>query len=292
MATPLLSIAHDCVLTRVDTPDQLASDPIGRYWLGASHLVWCRDSTTCGSISWGQPTSRDVDELTRALELARHPALARGFAVLMDCRAIEGVDWAPFAQLLDYVRARLPEWSTRIRRQAVIIRSGPIGAVLASSVALLGVPYPMRFVYDMDAALDWLGWSTQFDAQLAVEEAAQLARAATGASTIVQRLQAWLEQSLTTASVDAAAAALAVSSRTLQRALRDAGTAFITELHAARVRVASTLLVETDEKVEVIARDVGYSSASQLSSLFRRRVGETPARYRERCRGSIALRVR
>jgi AraC-like DNA-binding protein len=271
-------------MKRATSPDDLASNPIDRYWIGSSHLVWCRDATLCGAIWWGRPTTRDLDELTRAFELARHPALAGGFDVLADCRAVERLDWPLIAQLLAYVRGCLDDWSTRIRREAFAIRPGPTTAVLDNTAALLGVPYALRFVDDLSAAVDWLGWSSRLDARRAVDEAAALAQHAMSTRPIVQRLQQWLETSLESACVDAAATALALSSRTLQRELRDAGTSFTTEVWRARMRIACQLLVETDHKVEVIAREVGCSSASQLSALFKRCVGDTPARYRERRR--------
>jgi AraC-like DNA-binding protein len=275
-------------MKRATSPDELACNPIDRYWLGSSHLVWCRDATLCGAIWWGSPSTRDLDELARAFELVRHPALAGGFDMLVDGRALERLDWAVIAQLLAYVRGCLPDWRVRIRRQAIAIRPGPATAMIENTAALLGVPYGLRFVDDTSAAVDWLGWSSRLDARRAVDEAAALAREGLrqkkNTSAIVQRLQHWLESALDHASVEAAATALGLSSRTLQRDLRDAGTSFTTEVWRARMRVACQLLVETDHKVEVIAREVGCSSASQLSALFKRCVGDTPARYRERRR--------
>lgn len=81
-------------MKRVTSPDELASDPVDRYWLGETQLVWCRDATTCGSLHWGGPGERDAQELTRALELSRHGSLARGFEVFMDASAIERVEWS------------------------------------------------------------------------------------------------------------------------------------------------------------------------------------------------------
>ena len=114
--------------------------------------------------------------------------------------------------------------------------------------AVLGMPYLQRYVHDIDAAVDWLGWSSRFDALRAAEEAAALAREAMGVSATVQRLQNWLESSLEHATVDEAAAALGLSSRTLQRELRDAGTSFTCELRRVRMCVACQLLVETEHK--------------------------------------------
>lgn len=271
-------------MKRVATPDELASDPVGRYWLGETQLVWCSDPETCGSTHWGHPTERDARELTRALELSRHPALAGGFEVFMDAHAIDRVDWAGFKELFGYVRERLTEWATTIRRQAVIVPSGPAGALLAGMVPLVGMTYPMRFFPDAEAAIDYLAWRARPDALAAIAEVGTLAFVARGVPATVKRLRTWLEGALDRPTVEAAASALRLSPRTLQRELTTAATSFTAEVHAARVRVATELLENTDNKIEVIARAVGCGSASQLSALFRRHVGETPARHRARMR--------
>ncbi len=260
----------------------LAADPIDRYWIGESHLVWCRDAASCGSIHWGQPTTRDVTDLTRALELAEHPVLAAGFEVFMDCRGIEQVDWTPFGELLEYLRGRLPAWSTRIRRHAVVVPAGPSGALLAGMVPLLGVTYAMRFFDGTEPALAWLDWAARPEMVAAVAEAEGLAQHARGVTPLVHRFRAWLDGALRRPTIEAASTALGLSPRSLQRELRAGGTSFTAEVQAARVRVACALLAQTDEKVEVIAREVGCVSASQRSTIFRKVIGDTPARYRAR----------
>jgi AraC-like DNA-binding protein len=267
---------------RVATPDELAADPVGRYWLSETQLVWCCDQQTCGSAHWGQPDERDARELTRALELSRHPALAGGFEVFMDTSAIERVEWAAFSQLFEYVRGRLGEWATTIRRQAVVVPGGPAGALLAGMVPLLGMRYPLHFFPDAARALDDLGWRARPDAVAAIDEVTQVIEAVRSVSPTVQRLRAWLDGALDRPSLDSAAHALRLSPRSLQRELKAAATSFTAEVHAARVRVATVMLEDSDDKIEVIARAVGCASASQLSALFRRQVGETPARHRER----------
>lgn len=269
-------------MMRVATPDELAADPVGHYWLSETQLVWCFDPATCGSAHWGRPDERDARELTRALELSRHPALAGGFEVFMDANAIDRVDWAGFTQLFGYVRQRLAEWATTIRRQAVILPNGPAGALLAGMVPLIGMSYPMRFFPDAEAALDYLAWRTRPDALAAIAKVGTLAAAARGVTPTVKRLRTWLAGALDGPTLEAAASALRLSSRSLQRELKLAATSFTAEVHAARVRIAVELLDNTDDKIEVIARAVGCGSASQLSALFRRHVGETPALHRAR----------
>ena len=268
-------------MQRAAGPDELAANPVGSYWLGETMLVWCADERTCGTISWGQPTQADVQQLTQALELARHPALAGGFIVFMDASGVEVVDWQPFTLLATYVRERLAGWSTVIRKQAVIVPSGPAATMLAGMVPLLGMTYPMKFFERHDEAVAWL---ERPDAIEAITEANEIAASARSLTPTVQRLRGWLEGALHDATLDTAAAALGSSARSLQRELHGASTSFTAELQSARVRVATRKLTETNEKIEAIARDVGCVSASQLSALFKKHVGDTPARVRERLR--------
>lgn len=264
------------------SPDDLARDPIDRYWLGKQQLVFCRSASICGSIHWGTPDVGDVAELQRALELAKSLALAGGFAVFMDASAIERVDWQPFTELATYVRDRLADWAKVITKQAVVVPAGPAGPLLAGMVPMMGMAYPMRFFGDTGEALTWLGWARDPIATSALEEARSLAATARGVTPTIHQLRTWLQASLIGPSLESAARALGVSSRTLQRELQTASTSFTAEVQAARVRAACAQLAETDEKIEAIARTVGCGTASQLSILFKKVLGETPARYRER----------
>ena len=266
---------------RVATPEQLAEDPVGKYWQGDAFLVWCSDARTAGTVGWGRPTEQDVQHLTRALELATHPALAGGFDVFMDASPLEVVDWTPFSVLASYVRDRVAAWSKLIRRQAVLVPSGPAAPLLAGMVPLIGMTYPMRFFSDRAEALAWL---ERADALPAIDEAAAAAAAARNLTPTVTHLRTWLEGALLDATLDTAATALRVSPRSLQRELQSAATSFTAELQAARIRVATRKLAETDAKIEAIAHEVGCVSASQLSALFRKHLGETPARVRDRLR--------
>jgi AraC-like DNA-binding protein len=267
---------------RAPSADDFASDPLGRYWLGATQLVWCRSATVCGSLHWDRPRARDVDELARALEIARHPALSGGFDMLTDARAVERLERGAYESLLALVHQHAREWSSRVVHHAVLVRHGPAAALLAGLAPLAGLAHKMCFVSDHAAALDWMGWTTRPDALAAAEQALHLASAARGLAPVVQRLRSWLEVGLIGATLEAAASALAMSARSLQRELCDAGTCFTSELQASRVRIACALLRDTDDKVDAIARAVGATSASQLSLLFRRQLGITPARYRAR----------
>jgi AraC-like DNA-binding protein len=197
----------------------------------------------------------------------------------MDSRGLERVDWTPFSLFSEYVRSRLPEWGKRIRRQAVVVPPGPSGLILSGLVPLLGMTYEMKFFAGRDEATTWFA-RPEIPAILA--EIDPLIDEAQATTPIVRALRTWLEGKLVGAAIGQAARGLGLSPRTLQRELAAAGTSYKSELLGARVRAATTLLVSTDDKIEVIARKVGCASSSVLASLCRRFAGATPAEIRAR----------
>ncbi|MBA2539575.1 MAG: helix-turn-helix transcriptional regulator [Deltaproteobacteria bacterium] len=100
-----------------------------------------------------------------------------------------------------------------------------------------------------------------------------------GTPQFVNALRVKLAADLTV-TLDGAARALGVSSRTLQRRLHDGDTTFQRELEAERVRAAKRLMLETDAKLDAIARDVGCASGTHLAALFRRLENCSPREWR------------
>ncbi|MCC5805825.1 MAG: substrate-binding domain-containing protein [Opitutales bacterium] len=79
------------------------------------------------------------------------------------------------------------------------------------------------------------------------------------------------------------ARAVNASRRTLERRFLDArGTTPYRELTLARVRRAKDLLANTDESVEAIASETGFSEARFLTQNFKKAVGMTPSAFRRR----------
>lgn len=62
--------------------------------------------------------------------------------------------------------------------------------------------------------------------------------------------------------------------------LRDLGRSPMQHLTSLRIEKAQQLLAATDDKVESIARQVGFEDASVFSRAFKRWVGRSPAHYR------------
>jgi AraC-like DNA-binding protein len=255
--------------------------PLGRAIAGPTFLIWCHAPDLAGSIQWGVPDEHDVVAMMDALEFIRHPELAAQGAVLMDCRAIERVDPEVLIGFTRLARERLPRWSPRIRAQAVVVPDGVAGILLAGALPLLGPAHPFRFVADLEAAFAFVD---HHDVRAAYEDAAALAAAARGSSAVLGRLRAELARDLAGATVDAAAAALGLSARTLQRDLRAHGTSFTDELRRARVAAAAELLRLGDLKIDVIAARVGFGSSARLNAALRRELGLSASEIRGRGR--------
>ena len=267
------------MMERVCSIEEFVAEPVGRFFVGPTFFVWCHAPNLCGSVTWGRPTETDVRQLVAAWDFTLHPALASGFVVIMDDHAVEYADWRTLSIVVDAIRRWMPRWRRLFRRQAVVIPPGIIGMMIAGIAPLVGVRHRFRLFRAPGDAICWLGHP---DGPAAASEVERRVDEARGTSPLLRALRDYLDQSLDTAGVQPAARALGMARRSLQRELGRERTSFRAELDLARVRAASSMLAYTDEKVEVIARKVGGLSASRLSALFRRHVGETPAEHRRR----------
>ena len=82
-------------------------------------------------------------------------------------------------------------------------------------------------------------------------------------------------------SVDIVADAAGMSTRTLQRRLRDCGRSYSDLVSHSRVRLASDWLSQTAMPVHDIAAALGYTDAANFTRAFRRTTGVSPRRYRQ-----------
>jgi AraC-like DNA-binding protein len=268
-------------MQRSRTIEDFVQRPLGRYSVGATHLVWCHSASLCGTVHWGTPNAAHALELSRRLEVVHHPSLAAGFDAFMDARAMESFDLPAFTVLSEYVKSQLAFWGERIRRHAIVAPRGLTGIHVAGLLPLLGPSYPLRFFATLEEAQAWL---ERPELAGVLDEVGRITSEVHGMEPLLRALRDHLEQNLIDASLESAAQALGLSARSLQRELKRLETQFTTELMQARLRVACQMLVHSDEKIDAIARLVGCSSSSRLSALMRVHVSETPAEYRERRR--------
>jgi AraC-like DNA-binding protein len=267
-------------LERASSVEEFVANPVGRIVRGPTHVVWCASGTLMGTIHWGRPDAPAATELIRRLELTIHPALAAGFDALMDARAMETFEASAFSVTFKYVRSRLETWNRRVRHLAIVLPMGRVGAIVSGLLPLLAPRHPLRFFDHMGEALAWLN---RPELPAVLEEVASVVEEVRDLAPTLRALREYLDPSLRTATIESAARALHTTPRTLQRELAKVGARFKSELTRARIHRACVLLEHSDEKIDLVAHQVGLSP-SQLHLMFRQVMGETPADYRARHR--------
>ncbi|ULQ47948.1 helix-turn-helix transcriptional regulator [Flagellatimonas centrodinii] len=92
-----------------------------------------------------------------------------------------------------------------------------------------------------------------------------------------------------TVDISAAAAALRLNPRTMQRKLKALGTSFEALRDATRKTLAQEYLVETSIPLARIAHSLGYSDLAVFHRSCTRWFDQTPAKFREQSRRSRPL---
>jgi AraC-like DNA-binding protein len=259
--------------------EQLARSPVGRYVAGETFAHFCASPNLWGVILWGRPSGQDARALGKSLVLELAPGVPP-FSSVFDASRLESADPIAFRAAERYLAYHHDAMKGRIRRLALIRPAGMHGAVVSGAFDVIPRPYPVSVFDHAAAAFAWLAVDVADGPRLLDE----IHAGATGVPALVGTLRAHLDAHLRGASIASAAKQLAVSQRTLQRVLAEAGTTFTEELGEARVRAARRLLVDSDLALSAISAEIGCASLATFSGLFRRRAGESPSAYRARHR--------
>ena len=249
--------------------------PVGRYVSGRSFVIWAQTASRLGSAYFGRPDASDFEALRALFGLHVNPHLSPPFDAICDGRDLTDIDPASFALLSEYMTPQWSEIAARVRRLAIVRPRGMPGATLAGVFHELVRPHVDAELFDdRHPALAWLGLDD--DARAEVEA---VIAAYDGAPPLLRRLREHLSKHLRAAALDESARALALSARSLQRALKDHGTSFRGELDLARVRAAERMLADSALKMDAIAHEIGCTP-STFYELFRRATGRSPAEFR------------
>ncbi len=264
----------------VGTLEAYLAHPVGQYLWGPTFVVWWSSADLNGIVFWGRPEEDHVRRVTAALD-GELQAGVHAHASLVDVRRVSAVDLGAFTTLMQYVRSRRAPFARIVRRQALLRPGGLAGAAVAGFYSVLAPSYPVKVFTDPVAALRWLRVEGENGI---LDEIEQIYATATGGSAFVAALRAHLEEAPGTLTLKDTAKAFGVSARNLQRRLSEASTTFQYEQNAARLRLAKTLLLETNYEVKRIAIEVGCASLQNFSALFHKSTGESPSQWRSRQR--------
>lgn len=269
--------------------DELFRDPIGRCLPFGSGLLWVHSPTLVGVSMWGRPTRSDVEALVRTLDgyvHLRQVALQGSsepwrFDFVQDGRDIESVDPAALEVLVEWLRDHNAMMTEHVGRRVALMPRGIPGLTLAGLQVALGLGTRIVIAEDAPSAFRMLlpdgGDALCADVEQTIVDARRMTSAMVDLRAVLAEAQGCL-------SLEAAASALRMSTRSLQRQLWQAGVSFRDEQASARFRRAEEML-RTDDKVATIAAQLGLS-AQGLTQLTRARTGLTPAELRRRLRSA------
>jgi hypothetical protein len=151
---------------------------IGHWIGGASFVVWNWSARLGGLVLWGQPTEAEIHRLLSLVDAYhRH---APGCDVVTDVSRIEAVEATAYAALMDNMRARVPLFSSSVRRHAMVRSEGLLGALAEGFFPLVEVKHTWRVFATAGAAFTWLdhpdGQAALAVVEQVVDEARSLAR--------------------------------------------------------------------------------------------------------------------
>lgn len=261
------------------TLDAFRTKPDGAYVAGASWLYFCADPSLYGFVLWEVPSESDMAALVRLME--DELVLRPPHAGYVDVRRLRVALSPSFGELAKFFASRADDLARAVTRGAIVRGDGITAAIAAGFMATVPSTFSATTWTDPARALEELGVAKDRAATLA-EALDRAYEEAAGTPHVLGALQDWLENHLADPSLDDAARALAMASRTLQRRLSDADTSFLDEVGKARVRVAQRMMLASDVPVSNVALDVGCASPQHFASLFKRFVGETPTAWRKR----------
>jgi len=268
-------------LREAPSTQEFLADPIGRYRAGRRYCVYAHSATVLGFASWGRPDTDDVSDLLRLCQIGLEPGMVP-YRWLVDVRGLELIEPGTFGLFLEYTRKNRDVLGKNIARQAQLRPDGLVGAIISGFSHLARLPYPERVFGDVQEALTWLDLGGPEGIEL-VAELDAIRDGSLQSNAVVGRLRQELDAS-GALPVEEAARGLGLSTRSLQRALRQVGTTYRMELKSFQIRRAQEHLRRGEQNLSWIAAAVGFSSAQHFATAYRRALGVTPSEWRSRIR--------
>jgi len=249
----------------------------GDYVLSAETLgaAVTRAAATLDYHSCGEVITLSVEQ---GMARFRYVSAARGssayvhvaagaVAVMLDlCRAFAGPAWKPVR--IEFNIAR-PSGAVAARFEETF------GCPVVFDAPAVAISFPARLLTAPRARAPVRRLITVDDLARA-----RLEPASRGDLVGVVAAQIWTQVLAGSLSLDGAAHALDISTRTLQRVLKDKGTDFRSLGNHIRARRAGELLMGTTASVTDIAAELGYSAPANFARAFRKATGLAPEDFR------------
>jgi AraC-like DNA-binding protein len=260
------------------TVGQLKRQPVGRFVGGRGWLHFCAHERLWGVVLFDRPDREAAQHMVQsfAVELG---ASAIRHHTLVDARRLESVDTSAFTVLQAFAARHLAQSRRCVERVAIVRRLSVEGAIATGFYGALGPPFEIAVFDSTRAALLWLG---QPDVSRLENEIARATDAVRETPPLLASLRSLLLDDLASPDRGRIAQRLGVSTRTLQRRLREARSSFAGELRSLRLEEAKRRVHDTDDPITVVALELGFGSSQHFSRLFRRATGQSPTDWRAR----------
>ncbi|MEQ9488380.1 MAG: helix-turn-helix domain-containing protein [Alphaproteobacteria bacterium] len=212
-------------------------------------------------------------------------SICSGALFLAESGLLSGLEATSHWSVASLFRRRYPD--VQLRPERILCPAGPEHRIVtaggASSWSELGLYLVARFAGDVEARrmskLFVIG--DKSDGQLPF---AAMARPSQHADAAIADAQVWIADNYTASKPVARMAEVAgLPERTFSRRFRKAtGYAPVEYVQTLRIEEAKQMLETTDEPTDSVALAAGYADPVFFRRVFKRSVGVTPARYRQR----------
>lgn len=264
-------------MRRAGSATELMAAPIGSYLAGRSFVVWVQSPERLGAFHFGPLDSGDHAALATLFPLPASAHLAPRYDLMHDLGAVEDFDRTSFDFFEAFLARFVDAVAQRTRKLAVVRPRGLAGAAFTGLFHEWVVPrFDAKLCFDRREALAWL--DPPATARRELDEVYDTCLQ----PSLLLTVRELIANDLSSATLESIAQAMSLTPRTLQRQLAELDTCFRDELARARIRVAEVMLLDRDDKIEAIAVQLGFSSASAFSAMFKKVAGEYPGEFRAR----------
>jgi len=257
--------------------ETFVADPLDKWIVAGQSVVWCVSPSFGGSTTWGRPDVAATQAVVHAFGGLFSSRLQPQVDVILDARRVESVAPDSLATLVKWTFENRELIAKKVRLQIGVIPRGIAGITLAGILPTLGKTHPFRVEHESLDAFRVLGGPKAADLCAEIES---IVEDVSGVPSELGALRNLIRDRHASLTVEDAARALSVSTRSLQRLLKTHSTSFVEELRSARLAEASELLRSSDDKISVIPSRVGITEGA-LTQLFRDKLNCTPAEYRK-----------
>lgn len=264
-------------LHRAEDAAAFLADPVRSSIAGKTFVIWSQSRERIGAVHKGGYDASDASMLLSLFPLFGHRDLAPRYDILQDLSEVTSFEPAGFQFFDAFLRQWTDCLALRARRIVVIMPPGLPGAGFTGLFHTWLAPrFDAHLCDSRDDAYRCLGMTASEAKEIDAQHESLV-----GPTTLRLVREAIARQPVSP-TISTVARQLGFGVRTLQRELAGLGTSFRDEVLQVRIATAKGRLLACNDKIECIARAVGFASTAAFSAAFHKVVGLAPTAFRAR----------